>query len=333
MQSKDMMMKKARLGAIAIVIFALACVVIPIQATAGGSTPRCDDGSCNDTEQHQGQLQGQGQHQGQGQRQHAEGGDGGNATGGAAYADATGGEASANAMSGANNEGVDVSNNTTFSSESNNTNVVLVPNNNTSNCMRVWGISFGTSDGAAGLGLPTRDKSCDFEQAADDAAATGNHEIAWYWRCHKPNLYKTFRQRGEEDRSAIMDCFREMRDMISVPGSDEPVPTGQVIITEEEYDSLLLAQVQQEELDEVREQAEYRYAQQQSLIDTLEQELEDHEDNLEELERLKQEAARLSAAQEAEEEERDDIRARARARLARYEEQGEDGEEDDGREN
>ena len=320
MQSKDMKMKKARLGALAIVIFALACVIVPITATAS-NTPRCDDGSCNDTENTN--IQGQGQHQGQ--RQTAEGGEGGQ--GGTAHANATGGEATA--MAGASNEGVNVENNTQFRSESNNTNVVLVPNNNTANCMRVWGISFGTSDGAAGLGLPTRDKSCDFEQAADDAAATGNHVIAWYWRCHKPNLYKQFRSRGEENRSAIIDCFEQMRDMISVPGSDEPVPTGQVIITEEEYNGLLLAQVQQEELDEAVEQAEYRYAQQQNRIEHLEAELEDHEDNLEELERLKQEAAELAANQQVQQAYSDDIRARARARLEAREEQGEDGDEDD----
>ena len=107
------------------------------------------------------------------------------------------------------------------------------------------------------------------------------------------------------------------------------MPTGQVIITEEEYNGLLLAQVQQEELDEVREQAEYRYAQQQNLIDHLEAELEDHEDNLEELERLKQEAAELAANQQAQQAYSDDIRARARARLEAREEQGEDGDEDD----
>lgn len=303
-------MKKAILG----VMLAL----MPIAAIATGNTPRCDDGSCNDTEQHQGQQQGQ--HQGQ--RQTAEGGDGGQ--GGTAHSNATGGEASANAMSGANNEGVSTDIDASYRSESNNTNVVLVPNNNTSNCMRVWGISFGTSDGAAGLGIPTRDEGCDLDDAADDAAAMGEHDIAWYWRCQKKHLYRRFEGDGREEKARA--CHEQMRNMMSQPGSDEPVPTGQVIIPEDEYESLLLAQVQQEELDEQRELAEYRYAQQQNLIDALQ---EDHEDDQAEIDRLKREAAELRAAQEAEAQEDADIREQFRARLRAREEAGEDGEEDD----
>jgi hypothetical protein len=71
-----------------------------------------------------------------------------------------------------------------------------------------------------------------------------------------------------------------------------PEPIGQVVLTEEEYETLLMAQVQQEELDEQRELAETRYAQQQSLIDELRDELRDERQgnaqNEEDIERLKQ---------------------------------------------
>ncbi len=55
----------------------------------------------------------------------------------------------------------------------------------------------------------------------------------------------------------------------------EPEPVGNVSIPEYEYHELLLAQVQQEELDDAIEKAEYRYAQQESQIDHLEKEARD----------------------------------------------------------
>jgi hypothetical protein len=177
------------------------------------------------------------------------------------------------------------------SHESNNTNVVLVPNNNTAGCMRVWGVSFGNHEGAAALGMPFRDGACDYEAAADDAAAIGQHEIAWYWRCHKKNLYKTF-----DGTNKVAACFEKMRDMLSIQGSDEPVPTGHVIIEEEEYELLMAQAVQKEELEEYAEQQEYRYEQQQSLLEELKKE---HQSEEEELERLKRKAAELAAEQEA----------------------------------
>lgn len=225
---------------------------------------------------------------------YAEGGQGGaggeGGAGGAADAVAT-------------NEGIEVGGDS-YHSESNNTNVVLVPNNNTSNCMRVWGISFGTHEGAAGLGLPTRDASCDFEQAADDAAATGSHKIAWWWRCQKKNLYKTF-QVNRSAAEAKLACWNSMVEMIA------PETTGQVLIPEEEYENLLLAQVQQEEVERVQD----KLIQQQTLIESLKEELDDHEADAEELERLKREAARLRAAQEAEEKEEAETRAKFKRRL------------------
>ncbi len=89
--------------------------------------------------------------------------------------------------------------------------IIMVPSNNTSDCMKVYGLSFSTQSGGAGIGWPYRDKSCDFESAADDAAAEGQHGIAWYWRCHKKNLYKTFDGNGRVQK--IDMCHFKMLQM------------------------------------------------------------------------------------------------------------------------
>jgi len=249
------------------------------------------------------------------------GGEGGSATGGAGGdANAMGGEATANTGPIDNSSG---GGNSTVSTRSSNTNVVLVPNNNTAGCLRVYGLSFGNGDGAAALGIPTRDKACDYEAAADDAASTGDHDIAWYWRCHKENLYKPFRDKGESAESAIVDCFAKMTEMlgVSVGGSDQQVPTGYVLLLEGEHDALILAQIQQEELDEYAEQSEFRYVQQKSLIESLQQEVSEYQDDTEEIERLKREAAALRKKQEAE----DARRSRVRDILAK----GKDDDEPD----
>jgi hypothetical protein len=115
--------------------------------------------------------------------------------------------------------------------------------------MRVFGLSFGASGGAGGLGYPHRDKSCDFEQAADDAAATGDHDIAWFWRCHKRHLYSQFD--GRKDQK-IMACYERMTQLMEpmVPAAThQPVTEEEVVIPVEEYENLLLAQVQQEEIE------------------------------------------------------------------------------------
>lgn len=87
---------------------------------------------------------------------------------------------------------------------------VLVPNNNTEGCLRVFGFMYGDKNGTGMLGWPFRSKQCDFEQAADDAAAYGQHELAWFWRCNKKNLYRRFRDKGESRDKAIADCHAQM---------------------------------------------------------------------------------------------------------------------------
>jgi hypothetical protein len=201
-----------------------------------------------------------------------------------------------------------------------------VPNNNTENCLRVWGLSFGRDGTAGGLGVPQRSAACDYEQAADDAAALGNHRLAWYWRCHKKNIYKPFKQRGEDSATAIVQCYNEMWQLLA-PEPD-PQPVGYQLVPDDEYEELLMAQVQQEEI----ELLEDKYASQQSLIEELQAEIAEHDDEQADIERLKRESAALRAAQQAEEKKDADIRAQFRKRFERYESE-EDGDEDGGREN
>jgi len=85
------------------------------------------------------------------------------------------------------------------------------------------------------------------------------------------------------------------------PAAAPPPPMEQdgVYVTQEEYNEMVVAQVSKEELEDLAEQQEYRYAQQQTLIESLKA---DHEDKQAELERLKREAARLRAEQKEKEE-------------------------------
>ncbi len=93
--------------------------------------------------------------------------------------------------------------------------VVMVPNNNTEKCLRIFGLSISTQDGAAGIGFPWRSAPCDFEQAADDAFAGGERDLGWFWKCQNKNLYKRFRSKGESEESAITDCQDRMMQGVS----------------------------------------------------------------------------------------------------------------------
>jgi hypothetical protein len=93
--------------------------------------------------------------------------------------------------------------------ENNSSNVVLVPNNNTESCLRVWGIAFGKNGESAALGIPWRSKQCDFEQAADDAFAAGERELGWFWKCQNKSLYRIFRLDGMSDDEAKLECHKK----------------------------------------------------------------------------------------------------------------------------
>lgn len=137
------------------------------------------------------QRQDQTQHQGQSQEQESSS---------ASQAEAHAlGEAAATAS----NDGVNTSVNTTTTTESYHT--VLVPNNNTENCLRVWGLSF-SKDGSIALGIPFRSGKCDLEGAADDAFAQGQVLLGWTFKCKNRNIYKVMG--GDEE--ACIDTVKPM---------------------------------------------------------------------------------------------------------------------------
>lgn len=108
------------------------------------------------------------------------------------------------------NEGIDVNASDNSRIENNSSNVVLVPNNNTENCLRVFGIAWGKNGESGALGVPWRSKKCDYEQAADDAFAAGERETGWFWKCQNPNLYKSFQEKDESKELAKSKCLDSM---------------------------------------------------------------------------------------------------------------------------
>jgi len=113
------------------------------------------------------------------------------------------------ASASASNDGVSVGGDTS-SVENNSSTVVLVPNNNTESCVRVWGIAFGKDGSSGAIGIPWRSAKCDYEQAADDAFAAGERDLGWFWKCQNKSLYKRFKSKDESDDSAIDNCHTRM---------------------------------------------------------------------------------------------------------------------------
>ena len=101
-----------------------------------------------------------------------------------------------------------------------------------------------------------------------------------------------------------------------------PVPTGMLLVPEDEYNGLMMAQVQQEELDDHEQLVADKFAQYDNLIEERNRQRAEDEA---EIERLKREAAALRAEQEAE----DARRAKVRARYAKKAEERTDGNERD----
>lgn len=193
---------------------------------------------------------------------------------------------------------------TNFNSESNNINTVLVPNNNTSGCMRVYGFSFGNGEGAGALGVPFRDKACDYELAADDAAASGQHDIAWFWRCHKKHLYQPYRQRGESEEDAIAQCFDAMLQMLTPPVSaTAPAPVYMMAELSDEEAAELKAKIAELETELAEREArieEYEQTQQE-IQQQQKQQIQQNDELLEQLRRDAERRRKALAALEKKE--------------------------------
>lgn len=200
----------------------ISCVLL---AFAWVSIPAFASGGSNDDDT-QGQDQYQDQEQGQEQTA-----TGGNATiniGGSGGVDgqSTGGEGGDGVLnSNASNEGIDVDASDHSSVENNSSNIVLVPNNNTENCLRVWGLAFGKNGESAALGLPFRSKKCDYEQAADDAFAQGERELGWFWKCENSNLSKSFRDHDDPSAACLDRMLGGMRATQTITTQTQTIET------------------------------------------------------------------------------------------------------------
>jgi len=356
-----MMTTRTKLALQISAIIVLSCAFALIPAFAGGDDCRqghrqCGhdngDGGGDQTQgQQQGQAQGQQQGQGQTQSQTAEasaaaaaaanatststadstatasggtggeGGAGGHAESNSAVGDttATGGssEATGGSVGDINvNTGNNIPANTTHKSDiriENTPDSVTITPGSGDRCKAHIGANLSIPGLGTGLTIPLPGKECRKLNYYDRMIAIGDTNAAEIIFCSLKEVKTEFRQLD-------LPC----RDTLSIH-TEEPDPdlTGQVIIPEDEYNSLLLAQVQQEEVEELED----KYMEQQALIDDLKEEIADHDLEQEEIDQLKRQAAELSAAQQAREKERADFRAAAKARLAAREEQGSEEED------
>ncbi|MGI9250796.1 MAG: hypothetical protein ACR2PR_06325 [Pseudohongiellaceae bacterium] len=72
-------------------------------------------------------------------------------------------------------------------------NVYLNPSNNTSRCIKAWGIATGNKDIQGVLGVPTRDRECDLNVAAEQAFKQGNMLLGWQFKCNMKSVNRLFK--------------------------------------------------------------------------------------------------------------------------------------------
>jgi hypothetical protein len=199
-----MMKIKLIAGSAAILLFCFGFAALPAFAT-GDQNHECQGGhNCNNGEDGSITVE---QTQLQSSWADAEASAGASASSGS---EATSESISEGGSASASNEGIDIDASENNSIENNSSNVVLVPNNNTESCVRVFGVAFGKNGESGAIGFPWRSKKCDFEQAADDAFAAGERELGWFWKCRNPNLYKQFKGKNVEKQEAMDRCHASM---------------------------------------------------------------------------------------------------------------------------
>lgn len=322
---------RAILGAIAILTFSFACVLFSVAALADGRPPHNrppdnrppDQRTEVDVDQSQRQHQGQLQGQQQGQTAHggtatAEGGAGGSGGAGGDAQSSSGAEASAGAEASSSSAGGNVGDitiegdaipaDTTHQADielKNTPDIVNITPGSGDTCKAHIGANLSLPGLGTGLTIPLPGKECRKLKYYDRMVDQGDLNAAEIIFCGLKDIKAEFRELG-------LDCRETLS--IFVPA------TGQVILTEGEYDNLMAEAVQKEEFEEAVEQAEYRYAQQQSLIEALQEEVSDHDVEAEEIERLKREAADLRREQEARKAAEEESKLKFKQRLSAKEE-------------
>jgi hypothetical protein len=150
-------------------------------------------------------------------------------------------------------------------------------------------IGFGVSVPGLGtsMNIPLPGKECRKLKAYDRAIAMRQWQVAEIMFCSLKEVKAEF-------RSFELNCVDTLTLHLK-PLPPPPESVGKVHISEAEYETLLLAQVQAEDYEEQQQMVEDKFAQYDNLIEEREREIA--EDDAE-IERLKVEAAALRALEE-----------------------------------
>ena len=249
-----------------------------------------------------------------------DGGEGGSATSDAssesdAAATATSGAEAASSVGDITIEGDTIPADTTHRSKvtlENTPDIVTITPGSGDRCKAHIGFGVAVPGLGTSLNIPLPGKECRKLNYYDRMIASGDMMAAEIIFCSLKEIDKEFRE-------LELDC----RDTLSLYIVPLPEPMG-VNLSPDEYDELLAQAASSEQVEEYAEQSEYRYAQQQSLLEELQA---DADDDDAEIERLKREAAELQAARKADEER---VETRQQALTALYEKRvAKDEEQDD----
>lgn len=190
------------------------------------------------------------------------GGDGGHGgAGGDGYggdADASGGDASVGDIT--INDLTEIPANTTHKARIENTpDIVTITPGSGDSCKAHIGFGVSIPGLGTSMNIPLPGKECRKLKAYDRAMAAEQWQAAEIMFC-------SFKEVKTEFRSFGLDCI----DVLTLYAPPGPEPVS-VTVTIEEYEILVAQAASAEQIEEYQEQVEYRYVQQQHLIEALEE--------------------------------------------------------------
>lgn len=175
--------------------------------------------------------------------------------------------------------------------------IYLHQTNQVEACGRVFGISGANTSGAWALGVPiprSWTPTCDLWKAAEEAQQNSHVFTAYMFMCS----IKTIRKNWGNEICMEFDHLS----LVELGLIDVSPDLGEIYDRAAKYDERwLMADITQEEYEEQQKQIEYRIAQQQNKIDSLEDELDSRESKIKEFEELKekQEIHKVEEAEKA----------------------------------
>lgn len=179
----------------------------------------------------------------------------------------------------------------------------------TASDQKVFAIGGGWLTGNASFRFDLTDKDARVLRIAREWNVEGNHHAADKLQCSVKVVWRPF---GSPE-----ECY----DALNQP---EPEPVGRYL-SHDEYHELTMAQVAQEDFDEAVEQAEFRYAQQESQIQQLEKEHEDDDEEIKALKVVVSDALKQRDARQAAEDQKTNAFAEI---YSKYAEQAEEPDHD-----